>query len=482
MTNLPWGLSERPFPSAPLAAAYYPAPSLELSRTQLQRCIQRAEGLGVVIGGAGMGKSLLLHVLGQQFREQFHVAHLAGGALCTRRALLQNILFELGLPYRSLQEGELRLSLIDHLQPSRQCPHGMLLLIDEAHTLPLRLLEELRLLTNLVREGLPRVRLVLAGARSLEERLANPKLDSLQQRIAVRAYLQSWTSQDTAAYIEQELARCGGDVEDIFAKDALSAVHVAAAGIPRLINQVCDHALMLADGDGPLDAAAIQQAWADLQQLPAPWHEPAATAGTSSVEFGILDELTEERSHEDDPLIIDSVEAEVVADHEVGALVEVPSASALFGTEFNDEELVIDRYAALDVRALGDRPRVVTPLGQAFAQEVRIVEDDAIRPALKLVDAEEEASDRIRRTIPASGPLAAHVALARSKAAEEHVEPVETLAFDPVYPEDEAAADDSSARIVAIDQGHGDSAGSSIKPPVGNRFRNLFANLRGRKP
>src|SRR5262245_38801741 len=97
MTNLPWGLRERPFPSAPLATAYYPAPSLELSRSQLQRCVERAEGMGVVIGGAGMGKSLLLHVLALQFREQFHVAHLAGGALCTRRALLQNILFELGL-------------------------------------------------------------------------------------------------------------------------------------------------------------------------------------------------------------------------------------------------------------------------------------------------------------------------------------------------------------------------------------------------
>src|SRR5215218_965444 len=136
MNDLSFGLQQRPFPAAPLTAAYYASQSHQQARRQLQRCVQRAEGAGVVIAAAGLGKSLLLHVLADEFRDRFHVAHLAGAAICTRKALLQNILIELSLSYRGLQEGELRLSLIDHLQPSRQCPNGMLLLIDEAHTLP----------------------------------------------------------------------------------------------------------------------------------------------------------------------------------------------------------------------------------------------------------------------------------------------------------------------------------------------------------
>ncbi len=68
--------------------------------------------------------------------SRFQVATLASARLCTRRALLQNILFELKLPYRDREEGELRLSLIDHLEPTDKCPHGMLLLVDECTHCP----------------------------------------------------------------------------------------------------------------------------------------------------------------------------------------------------------------------------------------------------------------------------------------------------------------------------------------------------------
>src|SRR5690242_21397023 len=112
-------------------------------------------------------------MLARHFRGRFQVAHLAGARLGTRRALLQNILFELKLPYRDMDEGELRLSLIDHLEPQAGGPAGLLLLVDEAHALPLRLLEEIRLLTNVIRDGTARMRLVLAGGTALEERLSN---------------------------------------------------------------------------------------------------------------------------------------------------------------------------------------------------------------------------------------------------------------------------------------------------------------------
>ncbi len=73
-----------------------------------------------------------------------------------------------------MEEGELRLALIDHLSKADDGREGMLLLIDEAHALPLKLLEEVRLITNLVRDGQPKVRLVLAGSSALEERFTSP--------------------------------------------------------------------------------------------------------------------------------------------------------------------------------------------------------------------------------------------------------------------------------------------------------------------
>src|SRR5690606_27915613 len=150
----------------------------------------------------------------------------------TRRALLQNILLEMRLPFREMEEGELRLALIDHLEPSDRCPHGMLLRIDQAHTLLLRLLEEVRLITNLVRHGEPRVRLVLAGNAKLEERWASPRLKSFNQRVATRCYLHSLTQYETRQYVQQQIRLAGGDADKIFDDDAYPALFQATDGVP----------------------------------------------------------------------------------------------------------------------------------------------------------------------------------------------------------------------------------------------------------
>ena len=152
----------RPFPSAPRLDLYYPAKAIEHARQTLTRCISRGEGPALLIGGAGTGKSLLLQSLVAPFQESLHIATLSNIQLCTRRALLQNLLFELDLPYRGLEEGELRLSLIDFLKSNDSGKQGMLLLVDEAHTLPMRLVEEIRMMTHenaakLYRHPLPEV-------------------------------------------------------------------------------------------------------------------------------------------------------------------------------------------------------------------------------------------------------------------------------------------------------------------------------------
>jgi type II secretory pathway predicted ATPase ExeA len=287
---------DRPFSLHPRTDRYYPASSSEEARQRLGRIIQRGSGPGILIGATGTGKSLMLRVLAEQFEDQFCVAYLACGQLATPRTLLQAVLFELGLPYRDGEEGELRLMLLEHLRRTDRFPGGLLLLIDEAHTLPPRLLEELRMLTNIVIDGQPRARIVLAGSSALEEAFASPELESFSQRLAARCYLAPMNHGETTQYIRAQLAVAGIDAGELLADDACDAIFEATDGVPRLVNQLCDNALLIAvRQESPcISRQVVQEAWSDLQQLPVPWagkastSEGSADSGTSILEFGSL--------------------------------------------------------------------------------------------------------------------------------------------------------------------------------------------------
>ena len=289
-----FGLNRRPFAAVPQTDRYFPANAIEGARTTLARSIQRGEGTGLVIGPSGTGKTLLCLLLGEQFRRSFQVVMLQSGRLSTRRALFQAILYELGRPYRDMDEGETRLAVIDYLMAGDGSSRGMVLLVDEAHTLPLRLLEEIRLLTNLVRSGQPLVRAVLAGAPVLEERFASPKLDSFSQRLSARCYLEALNRTETESYIKSQINSAGGRGDQVFPEETCQSIFQATGGVPRLVNQLCDHALLLAyvAGRDRIEPATVEEAWSDLQQLPTPWNGEQKSDQSSSgvIEFGSLDE------------------------------------------------------------------------------------------------------------------------------------------------------------------------------------------------
>lgn len=418
----------RPFLSTPRAELYFPASATETSRQTLSRCIERAEGPGLLIGGPGTGKSLVCALLADQFRERFYLVKLDHARFCTRRALLQAVMFELNVPYRGLDEGELRLALIEFAKSPDSSREGVLLVIDEAQTLSVRLIEEIRMISNVIVGGQPRLRLILSGSSALEERLSSPKLESLNQRIAARCYLQPLNYDETAAYVRAQLSAVGGAPDRIMRDDAWQAVYHATGGIPRLINQVCDHALMLASvaRRPALDAAVIQEAWADLQQLPLPWPTKtgAQQAAETVVEFGSLDPSNDldagndagqetgssetiasvedvvEPTADERPEVIDLTsqleqielhvaewdapetatadgacqEAEPAAAEPTPAA-EVPAVRTdnPFGDGFEEEEAVQDHYAALEAksRRLGKVP--LSPLEHEFTAAVQTI-------------------------------------------------------------------------------------------------------------
>ena len=504
-----FGLQRRPFAALPRVEQYYPAAAIEGSRQAMARCIERGEGPAVVIGPTGTGKTLLCQVLAKAFQTTFRVAVLARGHMNTRRSLLQAILYELGQPYRGMDEGELRLALIDYLSNAHECPRGMLLIVDEAHTLPLRLLDELRGLTNLSCDGQPRVRLVLAGSGALEERLASPKLDSFSQRIVLRCYLESLNRGEAQAYIHAQIQSAGGQPERIFPHDACHAVHRAADGVPRLMNQLCDHALLLAFSAkcSRVDVARIEEAWSDLQQLPTPWNaESKASApapAASVVEFGGLDdsEETVEAPAEPAPATVPMLRLRVQED-ESGREQAAPTVIAShewdddltpddagkpevelvlndpgdpFSEPFVEEELVVDRYAP--------QPRDVATGPLKPFQPLPVVSAES--PPAKsngIVDSEELV---IRIDEPDLEPIAGGTEAVVAPAAEASASPGDEADSDTLRMDQEADpadAEQGDSEIIIIDDTYDDMPPppARVVTPVRNgEYRRLFTKLRG---
>lgn len=296
MTEMFFGLRKRPFLAAPTLDRYYPIKSHQAAIETTARAIARADGPTAIIGGTGLGKSMVCLQLADQFRRNLEVILLCSSHLCSRRALLQNLLFELRMPYRDMSEGELRLSLLERLQPSHEHPaDGVLLVVDEAQTLSPKLLDELRLITNVTRDGMPRVRLVLCGTNRLDEMLGHPQMESLNQRLAARSYLLPMALDESVQYLKFKIEICGAPIGDVFTESALHWMHRATDGVPRLLDQLADQALRLASQQNqrPVSVAVVEAAWAALQQLPLPWSDsalPEISAAPTSVEFSTLEE------------------------------------------------------------------------------------------------------------------------------------------------------------------------------------------------
>ncbi len=377
-----FGFQERPFPSSPQTKFYFPARTIDDAYRATSRLIEREEGIGLVVGAVGTGKTLLGHLLVERFCEKLSTVFLASGNLASPKALLQHILFELKLPYRQMEEGELRLTLLDYLEPNRGGARDLLVVIDEAHGLSLRVLEELRLLSCLVRGGRTRVRLVLVGQPRIEERLAVPRLEALNQRIATRCYLSALSAQETSDFIRHQLTCVGAKLEDVFDPDAVSLIHRSTEGIPRLVNQLCDHALVLgcADGCRPVDAALVEEAWCELHRLPLRKESRlngSDTSLSSVIEFGTLGDSWED-SGETTDATIESSPQKVAAEIESQPRSLSPVVPPLPGTLTESQPSPIETHP--DEAAVGGVANVRDPSGRDIAQDEALPLDNVHAP------------------------------------------------------------------------------------------------------
>jgi type II secretory pathway predicted ATPase ExeA len=261
-----FGLRQRPFRATPDPAFYYPATAHERALARILEAVADDEGLVLLTGAPGTGKTLLCHCLLERFGPDTTTAFVTNSHFANAAGLLQAILYDLSLPYEGRGEQEMRLALTDHLLKNCQAGHRTIWLIDEAQHLRADLLEELRLFGNLEASRTKAVQVILVAQSCLEQTLRLPELAAFQQRLAVRTRLEPLGVHEAADYLVHHLRTAGGRPDAIITDEALEVLACGTNGTPRLLNQAAHQALTMAAA-GETDLVDVEVALEALAAL-----------------------------------------------------------------------------------------------------------------------------------------------------------------------------------------------------------------------
>jgi general secretion pathway protein A len=269
-----FGLRERPFDLTPNPRYLFMTPRHREALTTIQYGLSGRKGITLVLGPAGTGKTTLVHAALQQHPDNVRVIYLANPTL-EREEFFHFLALECGLSEAARSSkahtlAELRRWLLHR----RATDCATALIIDEVQAMPLALLEEVRLLTNMETPADQLLSIVLVGQADLTDRLNTPGLEQFKQRIALRSRLEPLTADETSACITERIRIAGGDVAAVFTADAVADIHEASKGIPRTVNVICDNALVsgFALDQRPVGRDVIAEVCRDFD-LPAPRRE-----------------------------------------------------------------------------------------------------------------------------------------------------------------------------------------------------------------
>jgi general secretion pathway protein A len=238
-----YGLREKPFALSPDPRFLYLAGSHREALVHLLYGIEEGEGFISVTGEVGTGKTTLCRTLLERLDGDTELAFLFNPSR-TALELLQSICAEFGLPVEGLARRSLMAQLNAFLVERKRQGRRVLLIIDEAQTLSDNTLEQVRLLSNLETSREKLIQILLLGQPELDRKLDGRGLRQLRQRISVRWKLEPLSARETRAYVRHRLSVAAGEPKDLFGEAALREVHRRTGGVPRLVNQLCDRALL----------------------------------------------------------------------------------------------------------------------------------------------------------------------------------------------------------------------------------------------
>lgn len=237
-----FGLREKPFSLLPDPSFLYLSDKHRMALALLQYGLSNQAGFTAITGGIGTGKTTLIRHLLNNMEQNVTVGLISN----THRSfgeLLQWILLAFNLEHAGKSKVELYQTFVDFMIREYAAKRRTVLIVDEAQNMAADTLEELRMLSNVNADKDQVLQVILVGQQQLRDTLRRPDLVQFAQRIAVDYHLTPLTADDTMAYIRHRVTVAGGDAE-LFTDAACAAVHRHSNGVPRLVNLLCDIALV----------------------------------------------------------------------------------------------------------------------------------------------------------------------------------------------------------------------------------------------
>ncbi len=281
MYNRYFGFLESPFGIAPNPRFFYTNPVYLEAYANLCYGIEGKKGFIALTGEVGTGKTLLLRKLMRNFAKTIDFVFIFNTNL-TFKELLRAILHDLGLPTQGKDKLAMFEELNTYLIEQVKRGHIVCLLIDEVQNLSDESLEGLRLLSNFETDNEKLLQIVMMGQPEFKTKLNQPNLRQLKQRIALQFEIAPLMNEEVGAYINFRLQSAGYARQDLFHPEAIRKIAAYSKGIPRLINVICDNALVtaFAGSQKTVSAALIREVAEDLDLESKP--QPDKTTNTFS--------------------------------------------------------------------------------------------------------------------------------------------------------------------------------------------------------
>ena len=283
-----FGLGERPFDLTPNPRYLVLTDAHREALSNLEYAIASRKGVTLLLGEAGTGKTTIIRTASERQPDRVHCVHLQNPAL-DRTEFVEMLATRFALSPRAAESKTALLLELEALLRARSAKdESTVLLVDEAQSLPLEQLEEIRLLANIETNDEKLLCVILAGQPELADRLNERSLRQLKQRVALRCQLSPLTLQESCAYIAGRIRAAGGVGAQTFTREAVTLMHERAHGIPRTLNVIADNALLTAFATGrrPVNTKVVLEVCGDLdlqggkaisQTPPATAPKPAAT-------------------------------------------------------------------------------------------------------------------------------------------------------------------------------------------------------------
>jgi general secretion pathway protein A len=249
-----YGFTENPFSLTPDPKYLFRSETHANAHELLQHAVRHREGFVVVTGDIGTGKTTLCRALVQQIARNTFSA-LVLNPFLSEEDLLKSILQDFGVVSREdvkrgrlegVTKQELIETIYDFLLYLLPLGASAVLIIDEAQNLPIPVLEQIRILSNLETDMDKLLQIVLVGQLNLHPLLKAPQMRQLDQRLSIRYQLRPLSRDEVAAYVSHRLNLAGGAASIVFQPKALDLLHRRSGGIPRLVNLVCEGSLLTA--------------------------------------------------------------------------------------------------------------------------------------------------------------------------------------------------------------------------------------------